>query len=271
MENNKSKTDLIMSDDFEKALISAAEVKNTNISLCKERNKNNYSHFYDLMLASRSDIQSILETKKNRRSDEDNTKVKEFKKGVSSMYKQVCDLLVPEELEDGELSKIQKMVQKISIVLKMLDYLGDNRIEEEFKKSGIKLSYDHLKDDEVFSQDHIKEQIDCIFDSGKTIKMDIEKNNEEIKTNIYENSVPIDLQYDKSMNPTGIKSSDFCKLVDLKAKLIQAQDNEDEKEKISDKANTMAGDYLFQNKRNEIMNQKLNELASLDGEIETQF
>jgi hypothetical protein len=262
MTNTNEKTELIMSDDFEKALISAAEVKNNNISLCKNRNKQNYAQFYELMLASRTDIQSILDTKKSHRSDDDNNKVKEFKKGVSSSYKQVCDLLVPEELEDGELSKIQKMVQKITTVIKFLDYLGDNRIDEEFKKSGISLSYEHMIDTEVFGKDYIKEQMETIFDSGKNIKMDIDKHNEDIKTNIYETSVPIDLQYDKSANPTGIKSSDFCKLVDLKAQMLQAQNNDEAKEKIMDKANTMAGDYLFQNKRNEILNQKLTEIAS---------
>ena len=261
MDNNK--TNLILSDEFEKALISAAEIKNNNISMCKTRNKDNYIQFYELMLASRRDIQSILDMRKKNRTDDDNNKVKSFKKEVSSTYKQVCDLLIPEELEDGEPSKIQKMVQKITSVLKMLDYLGDNRIEEEFKKSGIELKYKKLSEEEVFSQSHIKENIECIFNNGKNIKEDINKNNEEIKTNIYENSVPSDLQFDKSMNPTGIKSSDFCKLVDLKAKLLQAQDD-DAKEKISEKASDMAGDYLMQNRRNELLNQKLNELAAPD-------
>lgn len=261
MDNNK--TNLILSDEFEKALISAAEIKNNNISMCKTRNKDNYIQFYELMLASRRDIQSILDMRKKNRTDDDNNKVKSFKKEVSATYKQVCDLLIPEELEDGEPSKIQKMVQKITSVLKMLDYLGDNRIEEEFKKSGIELKYKKLSEEEVFSQSHIKENIECIFNNGKNIKEDINKNNEEIKTNIYENSVPSDLQFDKSMNPTGIKSSDFCKLVDLKAKLLQAQDD-DAKEKISEKASDMAGDYLMQNRRNELLNQKLNELAAPD-------
>ena len=261
MDNNK--TNLILSDEFEKALVSAAEIKNNNISMCKTRNKDNYIQFYELMLASRRDIQSILDMRKKNRTDDDNNKVKSFKKEVSSTYKQVCDLLIPEELEDGEPSKIQKMVQKITSVLKMLDYLGDNRIEEEFKKSGIELKYKKLSEEEVFSQSHIKENIECIFNNGKNIKEDINKNNEEIKTNIYENSVPSDLQFDKSMNPTGIKSSDFCKLVDLKAKLLQAQDD-DAKEKISEKASDMAGDYLMQNRRNELLNQKLNELAAPD-------
>jgi hypothetical protein len=44
--------------------------------------------------------------------------------------------------------------------------------------------------------------------------------------------------------------------------MLQAQNNDEAKEKIMDKANTMAGDYLFQNKRNEILNQKLTEIAS---------
>lgn len=258
----KEKTELIMSEDFENALITAAEVKNNGLSLAKGRNKQNYTQFYEIMLASRTDIQSILDTKKSHRSDDDNNKVKEFRKSVSAMYKQVCDLLTPEDLEDGQLSKIQKMVQKISLVLKMLNYLGDNRIADEFAKSGIELKYEHMEDSEIFGRDYIKEQIETIFTTGKNIRMDIDKHNDEIKTGIYENSVPIDLQYDKSMNPTGIKSSDFCKLVDLKAKFIQAQDNDEAKEKIMDKANTMAGDYLFQNKRNEILNHKLNEFAT---------
>jgi hypothetical protein len=264
MTTDTEMTNLIMGDEFAKALVSAAEVKNNNISLCKGRNKQNYAQFYELMLASRSDIQSILDTKKSHRSDEDNNKVKEFRKSVSTTYRQVCDLLIPENLEDGEQSKIQKMVQKITTVLKLLDYLGDNRIEAEFQKSGINLTYEHLQDSEVFGRDYIKEQVETIFDSGKNIKMDMDKHNEDIKTNIYESLVPIDLQYDKSSNPTGIKSSDFCKLVELKAQMLKAENNDDEKEKIADKATTMAGDYLFQNKRNEILNQKLTEIAAED-------
>ena len=197
--SENQKTELIMSEDFENALITAAEVKNNSLSLAKTRNKQNYTQFYELMLASRTDIQSILDTKKSHRSDNDNDKIKEFKKNTSSTYKQVCDLLTPENLEDGQLSKIQKMVQKITTVLKMLNYLGDSRIDDEFNKNGIKLHYEHMEDSEMFSNEHIKEQVYSIFDNGKNIRIDIDKHNEEIKTEIYENSVPIDLQYDKSM------------------------------------------------------------------------
>jgi len=261
MSENNDKANLIRGDEFEKALVSAAEIKNEKLELCKSRNKNNYVQFYELMLATRQDIQSILDKKRKDRTDDDMNKVKQFKKDMSKTYKMTCDFLVPEELEEGDVSKVQKMVQKITSVLRMLDYLGHNEIDEEFNKYGIELKYKKLETEEAFSQDHIKESINAIFTNGKTIREDIDKNNEEIKTNIYESSVPVDLQFDKSMNPTGIKATDFCKLVDIKAKYLKAQDDE-AKEKVEEIANNIAEDYVFQSKRNEIINQKLIEMAA---------
>jgi len=261
MEAKKSlvdaKKELIESEEFENALNTAAEIKNEKISLCKSRNKNNYAQFYELMLASNREIQSILDMKKKNRSDADNAKVRAFKKDVSQMYRQVTDLIVPEDLEDGEESKIQKMVKKITTVLKMLEYLGNTEIEKEFAKSGVKLEYRKLSEEEMFDQEAIHENFVAIFNNGKTIREDIDRNNEEIKTNIYENSVPADLQFDKSMNPTGLKASDFCKLVDLKSKLILAKDDEEKKGKLEEQLTNLASDYTFQNAKNEIMRSKL--------------
>ena len=144
MEDRKSlvdaKKELIESDEFENALNTAAEIKNEKISLCKSRNKNNYAQFYELMLASNREIRGILEMKRKNRSDADNVKIKAFKKDVSQVYRQVTDLLIPEDLEDGEETKIQKMVKKITTVLKMLEYIGNTEIEREFEKCGIKIS-----------------------------------------------------------------------------------------------------------------------------------
>jgi hypothetical protein len=260
-EDNKSivdvKKELIESEEFETALNTAAEIKNEKISLCKSRNKSNYAQFYELMLASNREIQEILDTKKKNRSDSDNAKVKAFKKDVSQMYRQVTDLLVPEDLEDGVESKIQKMVKKITTVLKMLEYLGNTEIEKEFAKGGIRLEYTKLSEEEMFAQEHIRENFVAIFENGKTIREDMNRNTEEIKTNIYENSVPVDLQFDKSMNPTGLKASDFCKLVDLKSKLILAENDEEKKGKLEEQLTNLASDYTFQNAKNEIMRSKV--------------
>lgn len=261
MEDRKSlvdvKKELIESDEFENALNTAAEIKNEKISLCKSRNKNNYAQFYELMIASNREIRGILEMKRKNRSDADNVKIKAFKKDVSQVYRQVTGLLIPEDLEDGEETKIQKMVKKITTVLKMLEYIGNTEIEREFEKCGIRLEYRKLSDEEMFEQEPIHENFIAIFDNGKTIREDMNRNNEEIKTNIYENSVPADLQFDKSMNPTGLKASDFCKLVDLKSKLILAKDDEEKKSKLEEQLTNLASDYTFQNAKNDIMRSKL--------------
>lgn len=260
MSEQTDKMELIKSDEFEKALVSAAEVKNERLELCKSRNRNNYAQFYDLMLATRQDIQMILDKKRKNRTDDDMNTVKRFKKETSSLYKMTCDFLVPEDVEEGEPTKVEKLVRKVATIVKMLDYLNHNEIDHEFKKYGIELKYKKMDNEEAFSQGHIKNTVKSIFTNGVNIKDDINKGNDEIKTGIYESSVPIDLRFDKSMNPTGIKAADFCKLVDLKAKYLKAQD-EDTKGKVEEVANTMAEDYVFQNKRNDIITQKLMEMS----------
>lgn len=260
MPEQNDKMTLIKSDEFEKALVSAAEVKNERLELCKSRNKNNYAQFYDLVLATRQDIQMILDKKRKNRTDADVNVIKQFKKETSALYKMTCDFLVPEQLEEGEPSKVEKLVKKVAAIVRMLDYLGHNEIDNEFKKYGIELNYKKMDEEDAFSQSNVKSAVKSIFTNGVNIKDDINKGNEEIKTGIYESSVPVDLQFDKSTNPTGIKAADFCKLVDLKAKYLRAQD-ESAKGKVEEIATNMAEDYVFQNKRNDIINQKLIEMT----------
>ena len=257
MDNTQSKTDLIKCDEFEKALTDAANLKKENLTSVKTRNKDNYSRFYDLMVMSRTDIQSILDMKKKDRTEAELEKLKLFKKETSQMYRQICTLLAPEELEDGELTKVQKIVQKIAPIVKMMDYIGHGEIEKEFSKYGITFDYLHLSDSEtIFENEDVEKDIKEIFERGTNLKTENDKNNEEIKTTIFENSVPAELQFEKSSNPTGIRSSDFCKLVDIRTKLMMASTDE-AMEKVKEKANDMAGQFEFDNARNRLMQTKM--------------
>lgn len=263
MENKTTKTDLIKGDEFEKALLDAANVKKENLTSVKSKNKDNYTRFYDIMLMSRRDIQTILEKRKADRTNDETNAVKSFKKETSQKYRQICQLLAPEELEDGELTKIQKLVQKIAPLVKLMEYIGHHEIEDEFKKYGILLDYENLKEDEnsVFKNEEIESSVKEVFEYGKNLQDEVNKNNEAIKTTIFETAVPIDLQFEKSTNPTGIRSSDFCKLVDLKTKLLMAQSDE-AKEKVDEKANDLAGQCEFDNARNKLIQSKLIDLQS---------
>ena len=253
------KTELMNSDEFNQALSDAAELKKEILTSCKNRNRNNFDRFYDIMVKSDKRVEDILDIKKRNRTDDDNNYLKTFKKNVSQTYKQVCDLITPEELEDGELSKVQKIVQKITTVLKMMSYIGYNDIENEFKKNGITLNYDKLDTNPVFANPTVKSNIADVFSIGKNIREDVNNNKEEIEDVIYTQSVPIDLQYDKQQNPIGIKPADFSKLVSLKTKILMAVSDE-QKEKVGEVAENLAADYVFQNNRNDIMNKKILDL-----------
>ena len=257
------KNKLIRSEEFDKALDEAAEIKKETLTLCKSRKRNNFVHFHDVMVVSNPKIQSLLDTKKSHRSQQDNDEIKKFKKYVSTLYKQVCFFLTPEEVEEDEETSTQKMVKRIAIAVRMLDYLGNNDLDDEFEKYGIKLDYKKLNEEDTFSNENIKKDIESIFNTGKTIIEDIRKNEEKIMLDIFENSVPTDLQFDKEMNPVGIKNTDFSKLVGLKTKLLMAKDDE-QKEKVDDQASNLAGQYEFNSARNKIMQTKLLEINSED-------
>lgn len=265
MENTASsqdKTTLIKGDEFEKALVDAANVKKENLTSVKTRNKDNYTRFYELVVTTRRDIQNIMDKRKKDRTDVENDALKEFKKETSLVYRQICQLIAPEVLEDGEQSRVQKLVSKIAPIVKMMEYIGHHEIEDEFKKYGIAFDYEKLSDSETaYENEQVEADIKDIFERGKSLREETEKNNEAIKTTIFEMSVPTELQFDKSTNPTGIKSSDFCKLVDLKTKLLMAQSDE-QKEKADEQINDLAGQVEFDNMRNKLIQSKLIDLQS---------
>lgn len=259
MPETSEKTQIVLGEDFGKAIETAAELKKETLTLCKSRNRNNFDHFYELMVASNREIQSILDMRAKDRKDAEKEKLKSFKKDVSAMYKGVCDLISEEDLEDGEESKVQKLVRKVALLVKMMDYIGNGVLESEFRKYGIGLEYEKLEENETFSDERIREDVKGIFSTGKSIKEDVDSKNAEIKEGIFENSVPSEIRYDKSTNPTGLKSSDFCKLVAMRTKYLMAQDDES-KEKAEEKASDMAGDCEFSIERNRLMQIKLTEL-----------
>ena len=261
-DQNDSRTKAILGDDFSKAIDSAAELKKETLTLCKSRNRNNYDHFYQLMVASNREIQSILDMKPKDRKEAEKDILKKFKKDVSATYKGVCDLISEEDLEEGEESKVQKLVRKVALVVKMLDYIGHSELEDEFSRYGISLEYEKLETNETFEDENIREDIKGIFSNGKSIKEDIDRKNSSIKEEIFENSVPQELQFEKSTNPTGLKSSDFCKLVAMRTRYLMAQD-EESKEKADEKASDMAGDCEFSIERNRLMQMKLSELNDI--------
>ena len=255
---------LICSDAFEKALASGSE-RNIEIDgTLKSRSKSNYETFFDIMLRSRTDIQSILDKKKKQRTAQENEALAAFKRTTSLQYKQLREIIFIDEDEsldeDGVTApfskKLVKLVDNIANVTKLLKYIGHSEFEGELAKRGISLSYTKLEDEsECFENDAIRESVVSVFDSACNIQKDINTKKREITDEVFPLAVPTALQYDKDMNPSGIKPSDFNKLVQLQTKKIKAL-SEEAKDKFGRQATTEAENKHYDSIRNEVLREK---------------
>jgi hypothetical protein len=67
-----------------------------------------------------------------------------------------------------------------------------------------------------------KDVLKDIFETAKNVKMKVTSDSERITNEVYTTKVPVELQFDKDTNNSGLKASDFQKIVDAKTKLLIA-------------------------------------------------
>lgn len=253
----EDKKKLINSDEFEKALEEGAECKKDMLTSYKTQNKSNYQAFYEQLLTANDEIQHILDIKKKNRTDVDNQKLVDFKQTVRAMYSQVQSLCVKEDIEDGKKTKLEKIVDKIVPVIQILRYIGKNDLDEAFARKGVKIQISKLEDDNpALANDNKRKVITDTLTAGIAIRQKVLDDDQYISTDIFQTKVPTDLQYDKSTNNTGLKTGDWRKLVDMKAKLIMAN-SEEAKEKVDDKIEHIASEKQFEIARAELVRDKL--------------
>lgn len=256
-----NKTILIVSEEFEKVLEEGAEYKKEVLTTCKQRNKSDYSSYCEIMYAANHEVEAILAKKKKNRTEAENEILKKFKEYCASTYRQTVDLLSKEEVEEGKKSKIEKIVSKIVPVYELLRYIGSDVLDKEFQKYGLVLTTSSKFEDKYqdLDNDAKREAISGIFASAVKTRDDVNSLNTRIEQDLYQTKVPIDLQYDKTTNNTGIKPGDFKKLVDVKTKLIMAQSDE-AKEKVEEKIQHIAEEKQFEAARAELVRDKLTKM-----------
>lgn len=263
----KAKQKLLNSNEFNKALDNAVEIKQQSVMKYKSASKELFLQFSELMTNNNDEIKEILGKKKSKRTEVDNNKLKEFSKELKAMFNQTIDLSIDEEKlaknKDGvaiepKKSKVEKIVDKIVPVIKMLKYIGNNKLEEAFEKAGIKIEFVKIEDKNTqLQQESIREAIVEIFKEAVYNKEDLLYKSIEIENEIYP-TIPEDLQFDKDIRADGLKSSDFKKLVDIKTKLkIAKEKNPDKAKDTSDKIEQMAEDKQFEISRTELVRDKL--------------
>lgn len=263
----QAKQKLLNSNEFDKALDNAVKIKQQSVMKYKSASKDLFLQFSELMTNNNNEIKEILGKKKSKRTEVDIKKIKEFQKQLKAMFNQTIDLSINEEKlaknKDGvaiepKKSKVEKIVDKSVPVIKMLKYIGNNKLEEAFEKAGIKIEFVKIEDENTqLQQESIREAIVEIFKEAVYNKEDLLYKSIEIENEIYP-TIPEDLQFDKDIRADGLKSSDFKKLVDVKTKLkIAKEKNPDKAKDTSDKIEQMAEDKQFEISRTELVRDKL--------------
>ena len=256
----KDKKELMNSAEFNDAILAGAELKKTSTARFKTQNKATFERFYETLLNANPEIKKILDTRRKNRTDSDKEALRKFKGDVGKTYRLVCEYLTPEAVEDGRMTKIQKLVDKVASALDVLRYIqGISILDTEFDKRGISLATGLRLEDkyEIFKDDKVKENIIDIFNSAVSLKQRTKDDNTEITEGIYAEKIPVELQFDKELNNSGLKPGDFRKLVDLKAKQLTAT-TEGAKAKIAQKLHAAATDKQFEIARAELMRDKIN-------------
>lgn len=258
MAENASRDELITGQDMDKALREAAEIKKTILTTYKDRDKTNFEQFYATALHANKEIGDILDKRKKNRTDEENERVKAFKRNTARAYKLVCEYITPEEVEDGKQTKIQKLVDKVALALDYLRYIGANELENEFSRRGITLATGIRLEDksDVWADERVKKNIQEVFSAGRAIREQVKNDTKEFAEGIFETAVPPDLVYVKDTNPVGLKKSDWTKLVDAQTKLMMAADGE-QRDKVETQINDLAADKQFDQERARLMQVKL--------------
>lgn len=270
-ENSPQK--LIRSEEFDHALTMGSDVKSEIHGTIRQKNKNNYDRFYEIMLTCNPKIQDICDKKKKDRTEDENETLKKFAKMTKTQYRLVSEMMFLSEDDrlnaDGTTNDIPKkllqLVEKIATVHAILEYIGYGILNRELAKRNVTVISTSLENrSESFDNEQIRENVKEIFEESCRIKSEVEGANREICENIFTNMVPSELQFDKEHNPSGIKDSDFKKMVDIKYNLVKSEKSDDAeaKEKANEKVFDEAEKRTFEIQRSMIVRSGLMALGA---------
>lgn len=270
---------LILSEDFDRALEGGADIKSEIHGVMKQRAKSAYERFHELMLMSRDDIQAICDKRKKDRTPAEAEELKKFIKWTKMQYKCIKDMTFlseEEKVDDNGVSntvpkKVVQIADKIAAAVALLRYIGNPTLEDELSKRGVEVCVKNLEDiSETFANENVRKDMISIFDDSNRIWTEIDDAERKIKEDIFVNMVPAHLQFDKQTNPSGLRDTDFKKLVEVKYRLLKSEQGDAEaKEKASEKAMDEAEKKTFEIERNKTIRTGLIALGAEEGEEES--
>lgn len=262
---NTTKAELIKSDAFEQALLEGVEYKKSLVTSYKHENKSNYERFYETMLNANEEVKKILDKSRKNRTEAEKETLQKFKSNCHKRYYTVIDMLMPQDVEEGKLTKLEKMAEKIALTIDVIRYMSNphfaNVLDAAFNKFGLSIAPGLAFEDKFpsLASEDMKNNIKDIFNVGTQIRGKVKADNEFINETIFQSKVPAELQFVKNQNPSGLKVGDFRKLVDAKTK-IEMTKTDEAKELVEKKIKKIAADKQFEIARAELVRDKLTDI-----------
>lgn len=199
---------IINNKEFDERISEASEYQIKIIDELKPQLKELKGRFIQQLIEidfnSIKSVYEIIKKKKNKADREVKLKYKDFLKKVNKIFRACISVLINEEL-----SKPQS-INSIYVAGEMLRTIGHNHIVARYS------NFDFYKIQEIENDKKANEMISYIIDEAVKTELEIRKNTEMIKIDIFCN-LPDEVRYDKEDNPNGIKSNNFQKLVRHKA------------------------------------------------------
>lgn len=171
--------------------------------------------FFQLMYEGNyNGILSISKKKRKQLTDSEKEQMAETNKKIAKMFTAIKAILYPSKKSNGEKNDpIQTVVDKIALVIQMLEYIGDKSIKEKFAAAGISLDVNKFEEDHLeFADPGLMTRMIGLWTSEiERINSEVCKCSDTIKTDIYD-TIDDEVRYSKD-NKSGLRTSEFQKLV----------------------------------------------------------
>lgn len=218
----------VSSEEFTNLINEAAPLKVKIRTDLTSTMRTNCNDFLQEVAKSSPKISAIMNKKRKEQTDEEKEELKKWTKIQKKKFKTVTKTLAPKPGTDP----LKAIVEKLTEITQYAKYIGNSELETRLANLGIKLEVTDLeKENPYFADNDVREIIKDIFSQAKDTQDSINKNNEQIKTKIYE-ELDETIRFSKD-NPSGIKASQFSKLVNTKATSMIVTDDQYAKYKES--------------------------------------
>lgn len=239
--------DLVHSDEFKKAVDTCTDKHLEIMTSIKPEIKECREDFADSAVSVFKDL--------GLKKKELKQKAREF----SSVFNKVLPYYDEDLKNDAGETKLSKIASQVAFLLKWFDFLGDDRLKEHLAFNGINIDSSNIaKLTATYagidaSAKTMKQCLDdAVMKNGK-----IREISKALSEELYCDNVPAALQFDKDVNPIGLKPSAFNKICK-----VNAMKKTQKKEKTEKMLASLAEKSVFNEASEQLMQETLSDLMA---------